>query len=81
MSLELGENGNLRTLVGYGEKMLQCPVLCSFLFNFQKEVSNGNWVLVNNCVFVVENDCHTHVQLQGYNFKALSTPSLMGQNQ
>jgi hypothetical protein len=56
MSLESKENGNLRTLVGYGKQILQCLVLCSFLFNFQREVSDGNWVLVSNCVFVVENE-------------------------
>ncbi len=36
--------------------MLQCPILCSFLFNFEKEVFDRNGVLINNYVFVVENE-------------------------
>jgi hypothetical protein len=35
--------------------MLQYPVSCFFLFNFQWEIYDGNGVSIKNWVFVVEN--------------------------
>ncbi len=50
------ENGNLWALMGYGKQMLQYPISCSSLFNFQWELYDGNGVSIKNWVFIVENE-------------------------